>query len=56
MKYLLNEELSRMQVLAGLVKPKHDFEIFLEKYNHLSVGEMVNLLLEADNEEIGKIK
>jgi hypothetical protein len=54
MNTVLNDELSRMQVLAGLVKPKHEFEIFLENYNHLSIGEMIGLLLEADDEEIGK--
>lgn len=54
MSQLLNEEIQRIQHLAGFSFPKHDFEIFLEEYNHLSINKMIALLLEADNKEIGQ--
>ena len=48
MSQLLNEEIQRMQHLAGFSSPKHNFEIFLEEYNHLTLNQLLSLITEAD--------
>ena len=51
---LLNEELQRMQTLAGLSPDKHKFEIFLEQRSHLTINEILFQLNEdwrKDQEE-----
>jgi hypothetical protein len=45
---LLNEEISRMQVLAGMGPEKHAFETLLESFSHLTINELKTRLFEAD--------
>lgn len=41
MNTLPNNEIQRMQVLAGLAPDKHKFEIFLEQKSHLTLNEIL---------------
>lgn len=50
MSNLLNEEIERMQVLAGLAPDKHKFEIFLEQKSHLTLKEILFQLNEAEED------
>jgi hypothetical protein len=45
---LLNEEISRMQVLAGMGPEKHAFETLLESFSHLTINELKTRLFEVD--------
>jgi hypothetical protein len=51
---LLNEEISRMQVLAGMGPEKHAFETLLESFSHLTINELKTRLLEVDENTEGK--
>lgn len=50
MNTLPNNEIQRMQVLAGLAPDKHKFEIFLEQKSHLTINEILSQLNEAEED------
>jgi hypothetical protein len=48
MSQLLNEEIQRMQHLAGMGSKEHAFEILLESFSHLTINELKTRLFEVD--------
>lgn len=54
MSTLPNNEIQRMQTLAGLSPDKHKFEIFLEQKSHLTLKEILFRLNEAEEETEGE--
>jgi hypothetical protein len=52
MKYLLNEEVKRMQHLAGIEPVEHRFELFLERKSHLTIKEIISQLNEDDSMDV----
>ena len=50
MSNLLNNEIQRMQVLAGLAPDKYRFEVFLEQKSHLTLKEILLQLNEAEED------